>query len=122
MIVFGSIFSDGYYNGECVFENYHSCSLGISVGVIAFLGLMGFLVLDALFGNISSVRRRKYVVLADIAFSGTLWAVERIKTYELNVHQIIIIINFYGAYIIRNLSSEAQQNIIIKHNRECNVE
>ena len=31
---------------------------------------------------------------------------------------ILIIINFYGAYIVRNLSSEAQQNIIIKRNRE----
>ena len=31
---------------------------------------------------------------------------------------IIIIINFYGAYIPRNLRSEAQQNRIIKHNRE----
>ena len=31
---------------------------------------------------------------------------------------IIIIINFYGAYILRNLSSEAQQNRIIKHNRK----
>ena len=31
---------------------------------------------------------------------------------------IIIIINFYGAYILRNLISEAQQNRIIKHNRE----
>ena len=32
--------------------------------------------------------------------------------------KLIIIINFYGAYILRNLSSEAQQNRIIKHNRE----
>ena len=32
--------------------------------------------------------------------------------------KIIIIINFYGAYILRNLSSEGQQNSIIKHNRE----
>ena len=31
---------------------------------------------------------------------------------------IIIIINFYGAYILRNLSSEVQQNRIIKHNPE----
>ena len=30
----------------------------------------------------------------------------------------IIIINFYGASIIKHLISEAQQNIIIKHNRE----
>ena len=33
-------------------------------------------------------------------------------------HIIIIIINLYGAYILRNLSSEAQLNRIIKHNRE----
>ena len=31
---------------------------------------------------------------------------------------IIIIINFYYAHILRNLSSEAQQNRIIKHNHE----
>ena len=31
---------------------------------------------------------------------------------------IIIILNFYGAYILRNLSSEAQQNRIVKHNRK----
>ena len=31
---------------------------------------------------------------------------------------IIVIINLYDAYIARNLSSEAQQNRIIKHNRE----
>ena len=28
---------------------------------------------------------------------------------------IIILINFYGTYILRNLSSEAQQNRLIKH-------
>ena len=31
---------------------------------------------------------------------------------------IIIIINAYGAYVTRNLISEAQHNIIIKHNRK----
>ena len=31
---------------------------------------------------------------------------------------IIIVMNFYGACIPRNLSSEAQQSRIIKHNRE----
>ena len=30
----------------------------------------------------------------------------------------MIVINFYGADILKNLSSEAQQNRIIKHNRE----
>ena len=36
----------------------------------------------------------------------------------LHINIIIIIINFYGTYILRNLSSEAQQNSIIKHNCE----
>ena len=31
---------------------------------------------------------------------------------------IIIIIDFYGAYILRNLSSEAQQNRISRRNRK----
>ena len=88
MIVFGLISSHGYSRDECVFGDSDGCSFEISVGVIASLGLVGFLVLDALFDNISSVQRRKYVVIADMAFSGTLWAVKRIKKYEWNVHQI----------------------------------
>ena len=36
----------------------------------------------------------------------------------VGVCMIIIIINFYGAYVLWNLSSEVQQNRIIKHNRE----
>ena len=33
-------------------------------------------------------------------------------------NNIIIIIDFYGAYILRNLSSEAQQNRISRRNRK----
>ena len=36
----------------------------------------------------------------------------------LNSIIILIIINFYGAYVLRNLNSEAQQTRIIKRNRE----
>ena len=43
----------------------------------------------------------------------------------INLHEnaiyliiIIIIIDFYGAYILRNLSSEAQQNRISRRNRK----
>ena len=35
-----------------------------------------------------------------------------------HTNKSILILNFYGAYILRNMSSEAQQNRIIKHNRE----
>ncbi|KAI0236573.1 Synaptogyrin-1 [Lamellibrachia satsuma] len=70
VIVFGLISSHGYSREKCAFDDSDACSFGISVGVIAFIGLVGFLVLDALFDNISSVQRRKYVVIADTAFSG----------------------------------------------------
>ena len=40
------------------------------------------------------------------------------RSYDRGLIIIIIIINFYGAYILRNLSSEAQQNRLIKHNPE----
>ena len=35
-----------------------------------------------------------------------------------HIQVIIIIIDFYGAYILRNLSSEARQNRISKRNRK----
>ncbi|KAI0215259.1 Synaptogyrin [Lamellibrachia satsuma] len=59
---------------QCVLHEFAGYFFYISVDVIALLGLVGFLVLDALFDNISSVQRRKYVVIADMAFSG-FWTV-----------------------------------------------
>ena len=41
-----------------------------------------------------------------------------LTTYAITTYNNKIIINFYGAYILTNLNSEAQQNRIIKHNRE----
>ena len=35
--------------------------------------------------------------------------------------ELIIIINFYGAYILRNLSSEAQQNGIVNRDVQKSV-
>jgi len=37
--------------------------------VISFLGLMVFLVTDAVFDNLSNVQHRKYIVIADAMFS-----------------------------------------------------
>ncbi|KAI0236574.1 Synaptogyrin-1 [Lamellibrachia satsuma] len=71
IIVFGCIRSQGYYEGStCLYGDRNACNFGVAIGVLAFLGLMGFLILDALFDNISSVQHRKYVVIADMAFSG----------------------------------------------------
>ena len=70
VIVFGCIASRGYGETHCLYGDANACRFGIAIGVLAFLGLMGFLLLDALFDNISSVQQRKYVVIADMAFSG----------------------------------------------------
>ena len=48
----------------------NACNFGVTIGVLAFLGLMVLLILDALFDNITSIQHRKYVVMGDIGFSG----------------------------------------------------
>ena len=70
VIVFGCISSQGYYEDTCRYNETNACSFGVTVGVLAFLGVMVLLILDALFDNITSIQQRKYVVIGDIAFSG----------------------------------------------------
>ncbi|XP_013417531.1 synaptogyrin-1-like [Lingula anatina] len=73
IIVFGCISSPvgGYYEGQCVYNNDpNACNYGIATGVIAFMACIVFLILEALFENLSSVQQRKMVVMADMAFSG----------------------------------------------------
>ena len=48
----------------------NACGYGIGIGVLAFLFCIGFLILDAMFDNMSSVQHRKYAVLADLGISG----------------------------------------------------
>ncbi|XP_059809563.1 synaptogyrin-1-like isoform X2 [Hypanus sabinus] len=85
IVVFGSIVNEGYVNRpseieeHCVFNrNANACNYGITIGVLAFLGCLAFLALDAYFPQISSVKDRKKVVLGDIGFSACwsfLWFV-----------------------------------------------
>eukprot|EP00062_Callorhinchus_milii_P023367 gi/632982135/ref/XP_007907971.1/ PREDICTED: synaptogyrin-1 isoform X1 [Callorhinchus milii] len=85
IVVFGSIANEGYVNRpneveqHCIFNrNPSACGYGVGVGVLAFLASTAFLALDAYFPQISSVKDRKKVVLADIGFSGSwsfLWFV-----------------------------------------------
>ncbi|XP_069764746.1 synaptogyrin-1-like isoform X1 [Narcine bancroftii] len=85
IVVFGSIVNEGYVNRpneieeHCVFNrNANACNYGITIGVLAFLGCLAFLGLDAYFPQISSVKDRKKVVLGDIGFSACwsfLWFV-----------------------------------------------
>lgn len=76
-MVFATIISEGYINAQgeettkCMFnENDSACSYGIGIGILAFLACVAFIVLDAYFPQISNANDRKYIVLADLTFSG----------------------------------------------------
>ncbi|XDV51098.1 hypothetical protein PO909_020044, partial [Leuciscus waleckii] len=85
IVVFASITAEGYVNSpyeadvKCVFNgNDGVCRYGVGIGVIAFLACIAFLLADALLPSMSSAQERKYVVLADLGFSGAwtfLWFV-----------------------------------------------
>ena len=74
-----------------------------------------------LFNNLSSAGVRLHSLAGNLnmyeqreSSDGVL----RSSAIHRTTNNIVIIINLYGAYILRSLSSEAQQNRIIKHNRE----
>ncbi|XP_045214490.1 synaptogyrin-2-like [Mercenaria mercenaria] len=72
IIVFGCISAGGYYRDHCQMRDSGACGYGIGIGVTAFLLCIGFLIIDVLFDNMSSVQHRKYAVLADLVVSA-LW-------------------------------------------------
>ncbi|TSK77073.1 Synaptogyrin-1 [Bagarius yarrelli] len=80
LVVFGCIANEGYMNRPeeeeefCIFNsNQNACNYGVAIGSLAFLICLGFLALDAYFPQISGVKDRKKVVLADISISA-VWA------------------------------------------------
>jgi len=70
IIVFGCISAGGYYDHKCQMNDSGACGYGVGIGVMAFLFCIAFLIIDALFDNMSSVQHRKYAVLADLGVSG----------------------------------------------------
>lgn len=75
VIVFGCIASEDLYGeGKCPLdEDGHACGFGITIGVIAFLVCVVFLLIDARFDSFSNVKTRKRAVIVDMAFSG-IWS------------------------------------------------
>lgn len=71
--MFASIASeDTYEKGQCPMDNDpNACGFGITIGVIAFLALIVFLIIDARFDSLSSVKIRRRAVIADMGFSGS---------------------------------------------------
>lgn len=75
IIVFSCVAARGtsFATGKCMYGgDANACGYGIGIGVIAFLLCIAFLVLEAMFEQISGVQHRKYAVMADIAVSGRL--------------------------------------------------
>ncbi|OXB61093.1 hypothetical protein ASZ78_013656 [Callipepla squamata] len=79
LIVFACLVGEGYINSStsshlfCVFNrNEDACRYGIGIGVLAFLACIFFFMVDVYFPQISNATDRKYLVLADLGFSG-LW-------------------------------------------------
>ncbi|XP_063098113.1 synaptogyrin-2 isoform X2 [Cavia porcellus] len=77
LIVFSCIFGEGYSNPHssaqqrCVFnQNEDACRYGSAIGVLAFLASGFFFVVDIYFPQISNATDRKYLVIADLLFSG----------------------------------------------------
>ncbi|XP_005989141.1 synaptogyrin-2b [Latimeria chalumnae] len=79
IVVFACISAEGYQNDPhnpqlyCIFnKDIDTCHYGVGIGVLAFLACVAFMVLDVYFPQLSNVNDRKYIVLADVVFSG-LW-------------------------------------------------
>ncbi|CAL8103619.1 unnamed protein product [Calicophoron daubneyi] len=74
IIVFGCITSGCHtHDGLCIYDDEPSaCRYGTMVGVIGFLGAVGLLVTDGMFNSITNVKRRRHIIMGDLAFSG-LW-------------------------------------------------
>lgn len=77
IVVFSTITAEGYVNPsnqaqvKCVFnQNEGACHYGVGIGIIAFLASFAFLLADALLTSMSNAQERKYVVMADLGFSG----------------------------------------------------
>jgi len=73
IIVFACLASQGWHRGKCFGSFLISsgvCGYGTAVGVIAFVSLLTFLALDAMFDNVSNIQLRKYIVIADITWFG----------------------------------------------------
>lgn len=102
MVVFGSIINEGYVNHGserlyCVFnKNNNACNYGTTIGLIAFLACIFFIILDMKFQQISSIKDRKKAVMLDIGFSGKQKSMPK-QTETLSVTAILSCELFKGS-------------------------
>lgn len=102
IVVFGSIINEGYVNHGserlyCVFnKNNDACNYGTTIGLIAFLACIFFIILDVKFQQISSIKDRKKAVMLDIGFSGKQWEQVQTDSDSLWLHVIFKLWNIHG--------------------------
>ncbi|UJR33703.1 hypothetical protein I4U23_021132 [Adineta vaga] len=72
IIVFACIAQEGYANNICRYNESNACGYGVAIGVIAFLLTIAFTGLDVYFPNISNIKTRRTIVIAELAISGIL--------------------------------------------------
>ncbi len=78
VIVFGCISAKGWYKDgpkeKCLYNNdNNACRLGSGLGLIGLLASIAFLIIEALFQNLSSIKIRRRVVVFDLGFSGNIY-------------------------------------------------
>ena len=76
-MILGCVANEGYVNRPeeveeyCIFNrNQNACNYAVAMGTLCLLCSAGFLALDVYFPQISGVKDRKKVVMADIGVSG----------------------------------------------------
>ncbi|OWA52187.1 putative Synaptogyrin-1 [Hypsibius exemplaris] len=73
IIVFGCLTSEGYLEDKCIMNESGACGFAILIGVLAFLGGLALLALEAKFESISSIKIRRRAVIGDLGFTAG-WA------------------------------------------------
>ncbi|XP_061079900.1 synaptogyrin-2a [Conger conger] len=118
IVVFATITAEGYVTPspaeaetKCMFNAKDSaCQYGLSIGILAFMACVAFLVVDAYFPQISNAKDRKYIVTADLIFSGVwtflwfvcfchlanLWSHTDIKTAVADAARAVVAFSFFS--------------------------
>lgn len=75
VIVFTCITVNGYEGERCLLNSgSRACSFSVAIGVFSFLTCMGMFASDVVFQTVSSLKRRRRIVMLD-AIGGAIWAI-----------------------------------------------
>lgn len=106
IIVFGCIGAQAWYTDKegltwCQYNHdSNACSFGVAVGVIGFLGVLLLGASDVVFENLSSIKTRKHIVIADMGFSGKPDNLTRSKSVSLYVALTEVFTAFFEPWFI----------------------